>query len=274
MEYFQYGNDRENYDLSLYHCGMEVCKPGHYYGPAVRDHYLIHYIMNGKGFFKYGEKIYHLEKGQGFLICPEKVTYYQADTTEPWSYCWVGFTGYKAGYYMRQAGLNQEEPVFRYDRDSALADCIMQMVKDYETNSWNETKIMSLLYLFFTYLIDEAGIQPINRQLENRQEFYVKKVMEYIDMNYSRKIKIAGIAAYIGLDRSYLGSVFREYTQKSLQQFLLEYRVNKACMLMSDRELTISDISRSVGYDDPLLFSKMFKRVKGKSPKQFRDSRL
>ncbi|WP_313561259.1 AraC family transcriptional regulator [Ruminiclostridium cellobioparum] len=270
MADFQYGSNRENYDLGLYHCGMEVCRPGHYYGPAVRDHYLIHYIMGGKGIFKYGEKIYRLEKGQGFLICPGKVTYYQADTAEPWSYCWVGFTGYKASYYLEQARLNQEEPVFRYDRDSALADCILQMVETYETNIWNETKILSLLYLFLTYLIDEAGIQPINRQIENRQEFYVKKVIEYVEMNYSRKIKISDIAAYIGLDRSYLGSVFREYTQKSLQQFLLEYRMNKACLLMRDRELAISDISRSVGYDDPLLFSKMFKRVKGKSPKQFR----
>lgn len=272
MEYIRYDGNSENYDLSFYNCGMEICSPGHYYGPAVRDHYLIHYITDGKGIFKYGEKVYRLEKGQGFLICPEKVTYYQADASEPWVYCWVGFTGHKAGHYLRQAGLNQEEPVFLYDKDDALADCIKQMVDTYETNIRLETKILGLLYLFLTCLIEQNGTQPINRQDKNRQVYYARKVMEYVEMNYSRKIKITDIAAYIGLDRSYLGTVFKENTQKSLRQFLLEYRLNKACRLLKDSELAISDISRSVGYDDPLLFSKMFKRVKGKSPKQYRNS--
>jgi mannose-6-phosphate isomerase-like protein (cupin superfamily) len=68
-----------NSDLNMYHCGTEDCAPGHDYGPAVKDHYLIHYILDGKGTFHVGEKIYQLGKGQGFLICPNVITYYQAD---------------------------------------------------------------------------------------------------------------------------------------------------------------------------------------------------
>lgn len=265
-----YGSNKDNYDLNMYHCGMEACRPGHYYGPAVRDHYLIHYIISGKGTFKYGEKVYHLKKGQGFLICPEDITYYQADSIEPWVYCWVGFRGHRAEHYLRQAELDRESPVFAYDSDNALSDCIFRMIDTYESNAWNETKILSLLYLFLSYLIGHKGIEGISGKVEDRRELYVKKAIEYIEMNYSRKIKITDIAEHIGLDRSYLGAVFKENVQKSLQQFLLEYRMDKACGLMKGGGLTISDISRSVGYDDPLLFSKMFKKVKGKSPKQYK----
>ena len=271
VDYIYVGN-KENYDINMYHCGMETCKPGHYYGPAVRDHYLIHYIISGKGFYKYGEKEYQLRKGQGFLICPEKVTYYQADEHNPWVYSWVGFTGHKAEYYLDQAGLSQESPVFTYDSDEVISECILEMVKTYEANSWNETKILSLLYLFLSKLIEQNGLQSTGRKTVNTQEFYVNKATEYMEMNYSRKIKITDIAAYIGLDRSYLGAIFKEYTDKSLQQFLLEQRVDKACRLMKNGELTISDISRSVGYDDPLHFSKMFKRIKRLSPKKFRST--
>ncbi len=265
-----YDSIKGNYDINMYHCGLEACKPSHFFGPAVRDHYLIHYIIRGKGFYKYGDKEYLLRRGQGFLICPEKVTYYQADDQDPWVYCWVGFKGYKAEYYLKQAGLSQKNPVFTYDRDDTMSDCILEMVKTYESNVWNETRILSLLYLFLSKLIEQNGVHSAGRKNENTQEFYVNKAIEYIEMNYSRKIKITDIAAYIGLDRSYLGAIFKEYTDKSLQQFLLEQRINKACRLMKNSELTISDISRSVGYDDPLHFSKMFKRIKRLSPKMFR----
>ncbi len=263
--------ENDYYDLSLYHCGREACKPGHYYGPAVRDHYLIHYILSGKGFYRYGEKTYYLKKGQGFLICPEKVTYYQAEETEPWTYCWVGFKGSKAGHYLQQAGLTQDNPIFSYNKDTELAECILQMSEVYEKTNWNETKLLSLLYLFLSLLIGQTGTKPVNMQKENRQEFYVNKAIEYMEMNYSRKIKVADMAGFIGLDRSYLGALFKEYTNKSLQNYLLEYRIGKACKLMEDSGLNISDISRSVGYEDPLLFSKMFKKLKGKSPKRYRD---
>ncbi len=267
-----YDSSKDNYDINMYNCGMEACKPSHFFGPAVRDHYLIHYVISGKGLYKYGDKEYGLKKGQGFLICPEKVTYYQADEHDPWTYCWIGFTGHKVEYYLNQAGLSQEAPVFTYDRDDSISDCILEMVKTYEADIWNETKILSLLYLFLSKLIEQNEYQSTVRRAQNTQELYVNKAIEYMEMNYSRKIKITDIAAYIGLDRSYLGALFKEYTGKSLQKFLLEQRIDKACRLMNNNELTISDISRSVGYDDPLHFSKMFKRIKRMSPKMFKST--
>lgn len=269
MEEYSYGIAKGSFDLSLYNCGMEECRPGHFFGPAVRDHYLIHYILSGKGYFKYGEKVYHLNKGQGFLICPEKVTYYQADSQEPWTYCWVGFTGHKAGHYLRQARLDQDKPIFAYDADNGVSNCILSMIDLYQSKPWNETGLLSLLYLFLSNLIGDMGAEGSGRQIENKQEYYIERAIEYVCMNYSRKIRISDIASHIGLDRSYLGNIFKQNTKKSLQQFLLEYRVNKACELMKDRRLSISNISRSVGYDDPLLFSKMFKKVKGLSPRNF-----
>ena len=85
-------------------------------------------------------------------------------------------------------------------------------------------------------------------------------------MNYARKISIADLAAHIGLDRSYFGQLFRQATGLAPRQYLLKLRMAKACQLMGHSDLPVSTIARSVGYDDPLLFSRMFRKEMGCSP--------
>ena len=63
-------------------CGYAQCSSRHYFGPAARPNYLIHYILSGKGVYQVGEKRYELQAGQGFLIEPEVLTFYQADNDD------------------------------------------------------------------------------------------------------------------------------------------------------------------------------------------------
>jgi YesN/AraC family two-component response regulator len=102
------------------------------------------------------------------------------------------------------------------------------------------------------------------------KEAYVRKAIDYIKANYYNKISISELAKLIGIDRIYLSSLFKETVQLSPQMYLVQYRINKACDLLDNPLLTISDISHSVGYSDPLLFSKMFKKIKGVSPSHYR----
>ena len=81
-------------DLGLYQFGREDCEPAHSYGPAIRNHYLFHYILSGKGTFmwqdgKRRENRAVLKAGQGFLISPGQITTYVADDRIPWEYCWL-----------------------------------------------------------------------------------------------------------------------------------------------------------------------------------------
>ena len=66
---------------------------GHFWGPAIRPHYLLHVILHGKGTFLYHGKEYALSSGDAFLIEPMQTHYYQADKEDPWEYAWVGFDG-------------------------------------------------------------------------------------------------------------------------------------------------------------------------------------
>jgi AraC-like DNA-binding protein len=257
-------------DLHLNQYGIEQCLSKHSHGPAVRDHYLIHYILEGSGTFIVGNQTYLLRKGEGFLIHPHVVSFYEADKDDPWMYGWVGFHGLQAESYLTQAGLTETHPTFKYDRDDMLVKYLESMTASREMNSARNMKLTGLLYLILSLLVECA---PEDSKLDcngNRKELYVRKVIDFIEMNYYRKFTISQIAAFVGLDRSYLCSIFKEYIHSSIQEYLIHYRMNKACELMNNPQLSIGDVSRSVGYEDPLLFSKMFKKLKGSSPKEYR----
>jgi AraC-type DNA-binding domain-containing proteins len=259
-----------NADLNMYQCGTQNCEPGHDHGPAVRDHYLIHFAYAGKGKFCIGNNVYHLHKGQGFLICPGIITYYQADFEDPWSYSWVGFNGLKAEAYLKEANLSMESPILNFKEVDILKKCIDDMIMVKSSQKAREIRLMGLLYLFLAHLIEENGSGESIELSENRKEMYLRQAIQYIEMNYSRKLIISDIAHHTGLDRSYLGSIFKQQFNTSLQDFLINFRINKACDLMHDENLSIGDISRSVGYEDQLLFSKIFRKLKSLPPREYR----
>jgi len=256
-------------DLYLVHCGMQDCHPGHYYGPAVRDHYLLHYIRDGRGIFKAAGVTYELHAGQGFLIWPDEVTYYESDLAEPWSYCWAGFNGLLAETLLRKAGLTQTNPIFQVDRDRGFDACILKMIELHERTKARDILMTGKVYELMAILV-ESGPGDQRDARRSQRESYTEEVIRFIETNYASKITVSDIARSIGLNRSYLNSLFKEQMNMSIQSYLLRFRIERACELMANRLLTIGDIARSVGYDDPLLFSKLFRKLKGMPPRKYR----
>ncbi len=98
----------------------------------------------------------------------------------------------------------------------------------------------------------------------------VYRVMEYIKSNYSRKISLDDIAAYVYLSRSYVSSIFREATGQTLTAYMNGVRVEKAKQLLKNPAVPLSDISDLCGFEDQSYFTKVFKKLTGISPKKFR----
>lgn len=97
--------------LSVYNVGYEKCQGLHSWGSGVRDHYLIHHIISGKGVYKTPQGEYHLSAGDTFLIYPYTVITYTADKNDPWEYYWAGFNGSDAEFILDRAGFTRECPV-------------------------------------------------------------------------------------------------------------------------------------------------------------------
>ena len=251
--------------LTLYHCGFESCNPKHDFGPAIRPHYLFHYILSGKGKFYAGDKCYSLKEKQGFLICPGDSTYYIADENEPWNYFWFGFNGYEAEAILKKCNLSIENPIFNNKTDNGLEHELVNLIKLFESSTYNEFEAIGQLYMIF------AKMHSINILESKAQEkTYIDQAIEFILNNYTYNIKISDIAKYIGIDRTYLYKIFIRFYNLSPQQYLINFRLHIACNLLENSNLSITEISYSSGFKDIPSFYKHFKKVYKITPAKHR----
>lgn len=105
---------------------------------------------------------------------------------------------------------------------------------------------------------------------ERISDYYIKEAINFIEQNYQNPITVEDIAAVCCISRSYFSKIFHNSVGKSPQEFLINYRMIKAIELLKITNLSVGDISVSVGYENPLHFSRTFKNVYGISPKNWR----
>jgi AraC-like DNA-binding protein len=255
----QYGNS-----MTLYFCGYEKCSPSHHFGPAIRPHYLIHYILKGQGIYHENGREHRLRSGDGFLITPGKATYYIADSKNPWEYCWIGFDGYEVKTILENCGLSETNLIFHVN-DEDLKNRFLELNDLFNDKTGNIYSYISYLYRIFSYMMQTVKI-PTSLNTNN----YMEQALEYINHNYIYDIKIKDVAKSIGIDRTYLYKLFIANQKVSPQQYLIEYRLLTACRHLRETNLTVTEITYSCGFKDTPSFNKHFKKRYNMTPLQYR----
>ena len=103
------------------------------------------------------------------------------------------------------------------------------------------------------------------------QKQAIVKALEYIEQNYQRSIKLADVAESVYLNPVYFSHVFKQQMGIRFVDYLADYRIEKAIVLMQDPTLTIHAIATSVGFFSSRYFAETFKKRKGMTPSEFRN---
>lgn len=250
--------------LTLFFCGHEKCDPSHSFGPAVRPHYLLHFILNGQGTYYEAGNEHKLKAGDGFLITPGKTTYYIADYKDPWEYCWIGFDGYEAKNILLNCGLTETNLIIHVATQE-IKDCFLKLNQIFDSNTGNTYTFISYLYQIFSYMLQNA-----KQNNPSKIDPYLDQALSYISNNYIYDIKINDLAQFIGIDRTYLYKIFKENKNVAPQQYLINYRLQAACSLLKETKLTVTEIAYSCGFKDAPSFNKHFKKRYYITPLEFR----
>ncbi len=135
----------------------------------------------------------------------------------------------------------------------------------------NELKRQAALLQILATLI-EIHHDTLSNEEQNDYPYriYLQQAVDYMNDHIKENIKISEVAAHIGIDRSYLSGIFKNTLKISPQEYLLTLRMDHAAGLLKNTQDKISSIAADVGYEDPLTFTKMFKKYKGMSPSEWR----
>ena len=143
-KYQQYG---QFIDVNVFQFGREKCRPSHSFGPAVRNHYLFHYILSGRGTLESTDRLgrihsHQIGPGEGFMIVPQQINTYQADKEDPWEYIWLEFDGACISQPLFAAGLDFDHPVWRPGEDRNKTDMENRLDVDYISSN-----VKSVVYI-------------------------------------------------------------------------------------------------------------------------------
>jgi AraC family transcriptional regulator of arabinose operon len=245
-------------------CGISKAEPSRQFGPAIKPHYQIHFVLSGSGTFSTGGNDYSLAKGDGFLIMPEEPLTYYSSEEDPWTYAYVGFDGRQAGELIDMMGLSLLSPTFKSQKTDEIYELVKDMTEHNTYDLSDELRRTGLLKVFLSIV---AGSTKSDSERTNN---YVSKATEYIQSNYCNPIKITTVADYVRINRSYLYTLFKQTIGVSPHQYLANFRINKAAELLHSTSLPVESIALSCGYIDSLVFAKAFKQMKGMSPSSYR----
>ncbi len=237
--------------------------------PNGRYDYLMIFIKSGKGLFSNGKGSFEVHENQVFLYKPgepQKYILYSKYSSEMY---WIHFGGTEVENILKKLNIN-ENSLFDYDKSDRFVKTINSVIDELiKKDSFYQTKcIANLLSLFVS--IGRRTI-PEKKYFEKES---VSKACLFMSSNYFQQISNQQLAELTNLSLSYFLKVFKEKTNTTPQNYLTICRIENAKNLLKESDYTIRQVSESVGFTDPLYFSKVFKKIVGSTPSAFRKKAL
>lgn len=262
--------DTNNFDLNVDHYGAEICEGNYSFGPTLRDNFVLHFIVDGKGKFTIDGQTTELGVGDMFILPKGKVTFYQADSKHPWTYLWVGFSGSKAENILSKTQL-LEQYFCHSTLKSKVLDQIVKLTqfRDQKLDDVTELQLIAELYKLLAYLIEESPSKAASDGSILIQN-YIRQTKKIIHSQYGTSLKVGEIADKLNLNRSYLYKIFKEETGYAIKDYIVQVRMEKSADLLTNTTFHISEVANAVGFTDGLTFSKAFKKYFNQSPSNYR----
>lgn len=228
------------------------------------DYYLM-VLTHGSLDAAAGSTSFRLQPGDVVIYRPNQPYAYQRVGEERMVYLWAHFTGFDVERILQERGL--------------ALDTVYHMERCEET----EADFEAIHRLFITrplYYLEEAGewlallLTHIGRRILQSDDAYLrerlKKSLRYLNHHYNEPIALEKLAAMEYLSPSRYSALFRQMAGVSPQQYLIGLRLQNARELLTHTDMSVSEIARSVGYEDALYFSRLCRKHFGFSPKAFR----
>lgn len=246
-------------------CGEQIFKTKDYYQERFdgRLDYQIIYVYKGSGHYLLNNEWKSLSEGNIILFKPFEPQVYSYYANEKPEIYWIHFTGTEC-----ETLLNKFEIQNCYIGENLLLKQLFQsIITELQLKKTRyEDIVVSNLYFLLAMIsrLYQASLSPF----EN--DFSIDRLVMHLNQRYMEPWTISLMADYCKLSEGYFSHTFKKRIGISPIHYLNELRIEKAKELLEAGTMNISTISSIVGFQDPLYFSKVFKKSTGMSPNKFK----
>ncbi|GMG88354.1 MmsAB operon transcriptional regulator MmsR [Biformimicrobium ophioploci] len=236
---------------------------------ASHDDFLLIYCEKGSG-----EVItdhFRGSVGQGdILLLPRGMAHkYHADSSEPWSIFWCHFRGQLAEEFVRHIGLLDNLPVLKGTADPALVSSFKSLLSIARTG-YGKTAFVHCANQLRQILTLLARLRK--KRVRMQKNFDFEAIRSYMLENVDQVLTLDELAAVGNLSKYHFARKYKELTGYTPLQHFAHLKIEHACYLLDSTGLSVGQISDQLGYDDPLYFSRLFKKTTGLAPSMYRQS--
>lgn len=233
-----------------------------------RNDYLLVYIHSGQAVIKIDSVVHHLEKGHLFLFHPGEEQYYGQLQQCHIENHWLHFTGYGIAEVLKSLDL-YDKRIYACGVHHEIMGIIKQIMNEtHKKRAGYETACASLLLELLVY-ISRTITAPKDHQSP------LHNSLSYIHNHYNQQSLTTGdLAQRCGFSVNHYINLFQRLTGLTPKQYLIQIRLEKAQELLLRTDMNIRQVSRFIGFADPLYFSRLFKTHYGLSPKLWQKKNL
>lgn len=233
-------------------------------------YYLLHFVLSGKGSIEFDCKTTLFTKNNIFILPPENEITYIIDTKSDWEYCWINFNGTMAKKILTYLGISETDYYLPTKKRQQIKQCFNEMLKAKGNRATQYFVAMQGLMTLFAIIAEENAKEGL---LMTSKENRFEDIFAYINDNlYSPDLSAQSIAKRFFITPSWFSSLFLRNVNMSFKEYINYERVKKATELLLSTELSIKEIAFTVGFNDPLYFSKVFKHYRLVSPQEYKNA--
>ncbi len=237
--------------------------------PNQRFHYIVHYIVKGKGIFKSStQETYKLSAGDAFAIYKNDTVYYESDHNNPLHYYWVGFNGSDSEKIMQYLGFSKTRQVVPLKNFTLIKTAFDNLL--YSNANKDAYNTLANFFECLKVIRQSNYTTPASVLVSDT---LLSSAISYMETNLDKNILVEDVAKYLKVDRSSFAKKFKAKFNIPPHRYLLKLKLSKAEMLLEMSEYNISEISELLGFTDTYIFSKIFKKHYGISPNAYRKLR-
>lgn len=262
----QLEKNTDNYDLVIQNCGYYIAQHESYDFNKFEDAYLILYQAAGTATIQYDQKSISLKAGSVYIFPQNnqvKIYYYNETKNERY---YIYFCGSKVTYYFDQLKLKTNEP-YNVGYFPQFVDTCHLLMEDFKNNGFENKTYKEILLLNVFASISKSQSDHL---LSNSYKT-IKAAIEHMKMHYKEEpLSNAEYARLCHISISTLINMFREYTGFTPKKYLMSIKIASAQDEIIHTNKTINEIAVELSFIDPLYFTRVFKKLTGLSPTDFR----